>query len=75
MTNHTEIRVLTFRVPSGYAIPETSGGSKTLDFNLLRPETTSEIGEGWEPVSHQILTIGEELLVTILVQRKTIDQL
>ena len=65
----TETKVLTFRI-SAESLPARPGSSVALDVNVYLPETVRSIGEGWEPLSHALTPIGEDVLISILVKRE-----
>lgn len=66
-----ETKVLAFRINSTL-MPDTTGDSMALDVNLYPPGTTEVIGEGWEPLSHQVSQLdGGDFLLTVLVRRDT----
>lgn len=65
----TEYRYVTFRQPQSTLIPPESGGAKvsTIDFLGSVPGLAENM-DGWEVVNSQVVPIGEEILLVLLLK-------
>lgn len=76
MANLTQLRVFSQIVPAEALVPQTAQHMRTFEFNLLQGGAPEVAGEGWNPVSHQIITLPDgQFLLTVLTERDPIDTL
>lgn len=68
----TETTIFNHRVSVSTAIPDSTGVVTVLKINDLLPQIVEYAGEGWKPLSHQILQVDGDILVSVMMSREVV---